>query len=157
MPCWWAMLHMMAASTAPPTCECSSVSSGRSSSRLATATPSSSLHARPSRPETETSQDCITPDPAERWASRDGRRLRYNGSEEPERERDQRKERIAVGDVVMLEDNAIEVLSYWDLRLGAWQVIGFVTSALEAVSRPILRIGDGRYLLLRQPPDLSEN
>lgn len=60
-------------------------------------------------------------------------------------------------DVVMLEDNAVEVLSYWELKPGDWQVIGFVTSALEAISRPILRIGGERYILLRQPPDLGEN
>lgn len=59
--------------------------------------------------------------------------------------------------VVMLEDNAIEVMSYWGLNLGDWRVIGFITTGLEQVSRPIIEIGGQRYVLRRQPPDLTEN
>lgn len=59
--------------------------------------------------------------------------------------------------VVMLEDNAIEVMSYWGLKPGDWRVIGFTTTGLEQVSRPIMEIGDQHYVLRRQPPDLTEN
>lgn len=59
--------------------------------------------------------------------------------------------------VVMLEDNAIEVMSYWGLKPSDWRVIGFITSGLERVSRPIIEIGGQRYVLRRQPSDLTEN
>src|SRR5689334_23209253 len=59
--------------------------------------------------------------------------------------------------VVLLDDNAIEVLSYWDLRAGAWQTVGFVAGSLDGVSRPIIQIGDARHVLRRQSPDLTEN
>ena len=59
--------------------------------------------------------------------------------------------------VVLLDDNAIEVLSYWDLRVGAWQTVGFVAGSLDGVSRPIIAIGDARYVLRHQAPDLTEN
>jgi Ser/Thr protein kinase RdoA (MazF antagonist) len=59
--------------------------------------------------------------------------------------------------VVLLEDNAREVLSYWGLRAGDWEVAGIITSGLEGISRPILVIGGQRYVLRRQADDLSEN
>lgn len=59
--------------------------------------------------------------------------------------------------VVMLEDNAIEVMSYWGLKSNDWRVIGFITSGLEQVSRPIIEIATMRYVLRRQPSDLTEN
>src|SRR5215469_181369 len=59
--------------------------------------------------------------------------------------------------VVLLEDNAREVLSYWGLRGGDWEVAGIITSGLEGISRPILVIGGQRYVLRRQADDLSEN
>ncbi|MGZ3666186.1 MAG: phosphotransferase enzyme family protein [Ktedonobacterales bacterium] len=59
--------------------------------------------------------------------------------------------------VVMLEDNAIEVMSYWGLNPGNWRVIGFITTGLEQVSRPIIEIGGQQYVLRRQPQDLTEN
>jgi Ser/Thr protein kinase RdoA (MazF antagonist) len=60
-------------------------------------------------------------------------------------------------EVVLLDDNATEVMSYWDLRPESWQVVGFVTSGLEGTSRPIMRIAGRRYLLRRQPSELTEN
>lgn len=59
--------------------------------------------------------------------------------------------------VVMLQDNAIEVMSYWGLKLGDWRVIGFITSGLEQVSRPIMEIAELWHVLRRQPTDLTEN
>jgi Ser/Thr protein kinase RdoA (MazF antagonist) len=59
--------------------------------------------------------------------------------------------------VVMLEDNAIEVMSYWGLRTNDWRVIGFITTGLEQVSRPIIEVATMRYVLRRQPSDLTEN
>jgi Ser/Thr protein kinase RdoA (MazF antagonist) len=59
--------------------------------------------------------------------------------------------------IVLLDDNAREVLSYWGLRAGDWEVAGIITSGLEAITRPILVIGGERYVLRRQANDLSEN
>lgn len=59
--------------------------------------------------------------------------------------------------VVLLDDNATEVMSYWDLKPEAWRIVGFVTSGLEGISRPIVEIAGQRYLLRRQPPELTEN
>lgn len=59
--------------------------------------------------------------------------------------------------VVLLEDQAMEVMSYWELKPGAWRVVGFITSDVEGISRPIMEIGNQRYVLRRQPPDLTEN
>ncbi len=59
--------------------------------------------------------------------------------------------------VVLLEDQAIEVLSYWGLKPGNWRTVGLVTSGLEGISRPIIEIAGERYVLRRQPPDLTEN
>lgn len=59
--------------------------------------------------------------------------------------------------VVMLEDNAIEVMSYWGVKPTDWRVIGFITTGLEQVSRPIIEIANERYVLRRQPSDLTEN
>jgi Ser/Thr protein kinase RdoA (MazF antagonist) len=59
-------------------------------------------------------------------------------------------------EVVLLEDNAVEVLSLWGLRPGDAQVVGVITSGLEGHSRPIVTIGGARYVLRRQPADLSE-
>jgi Ser/Thr protein kinase RdoA (MazF antagonist) len=60
-------------------------------------------------------------------------------------------------EVVMLKDNAVEVLSYWGLRPDDWRLVGLIKSGLEGHTRPILEIGGERYVLRRQPPDLSEN
>lgn len=59
--------------------------------------------------------------------------------------------------VVLLNDNATEVMSYWGLRPESWQIVGFVTCGLEGISRPVVRIADRRYLLRRQPQDMTEN
>ena len=59
-------------------------------------------------------------------------------------------------DVVLLDEQTSEVLSYWDLRPGTWQVAGVVKTSLEGVARPIIEIGGERYLLRRQPDDLTE-
>ena len=59
--------------------------------------------------------------------------------------------------VVMLNEPAIEVMSYWGLKPESWRVVGFVTSGLEGTSLPILQIADGRYLLRRLPDGMSEN
>jgi Ser/Thr protein kinase RdoA (MazF antagonist) len=60
-------------------------------------------------------------------------------------------------EIVLLEDNAVEVLALWGLRPGDWQLVGFVKSELERQSRPIVEIGGEHYLLRRQPPDLTED
>lgn len=60
-------------------------------------------------------------------------------------------------EVVMLDANVAEVLAQWGLHAGDFQVVGVVTSGLEGHTRPILTIAGGRYLLRRQPPDLTED
>ena len=59
-------------------------------------------------------------------------------------------------DVVMLDDQTAEVLSYWDLKPGMWRVAGIVTTSLEGLARPIVEIAGEQYLLRRQPDDLTE-
>jgi Ser/Thr protein kinase RdoA (MazF antagonist) len=59
--------------------------------------------------------------------------------------------------IVLLEDNAREVLSYWDLRAGDWEVTGVVTSGPGGIARPIVAISGQWYVLRRQPADLTEN
>lgn len=59
-------------------------------------------------------------------------------------------------EIVMLEDNAAEVLAHWGLKRGDAQTVGFVKSVLEGTTRPIVNIGGSRYVLRRQPPDLTE-
>lgn len=59
--------------------------------------------------------------------------------------------------VVMLDEPAIEVMSYWGLKPQSWRVVGFVTSEVESVSLPIVRIADERYMLRRQPDEMTEN
>ncbi len=59
--------------------------------------------------------------------------------------------------VVLLNEYATEAMSYWGFKPESWRVVGFVTSGLEGVSRPIMQIADARYVLRRQPDDLTEN
>lgn len=59
--------------------------------------------------------------------------------------------------VMMLDEPAIEVLSYWGLKPESWRVVGVVTSEVEGVSLPIVRIADERYVLRCQPEELTEN
>jgi Ser/Thr protein kinase RdoA (MazF antagonist) len=46
-------------------------------------------------------------------------------------------------------------LAAWKLKDGAWRVVGTVPGSRGAVLRPIVEIGEGRYVLRRQPPDLT--
>ncbi|HLZ23279.1 MAG TPA: phosphotransferase [Ktedonobacterales bacterium] len=59
--------------------------------------------------------------------------------------------------VVMLDEPAIEVLSYWGLKPESWRVVGVVTGEMDGASLPIVRIADERYVLRRQPAELTEN
>lgn len=59
-------------------------------------------------------------------------------------------------DVVMLDEQTGEVLSYWDLKPGMWSLAGIVRTSLEGVARPIVEVAGQRYLLRRQPDDLTE-
>ena len=60
-------------------------------------------------------------------------------------------------DVVMLDENAANTMSYWGLKPGDWRVAGMVRTGLEGISLPILQVADGRYVLKRQPDELTEN
>ena len=59
-------------------------------------------------------------------------------------------------DVVMLDEQTSEVLSYWGLKPGTWSLTGIVRTSLEGVARPIVEVAGQRYLLRRQPDDLTE-
>ncbi len=60
-------------------------------------------------------------------------------------------------EIVMLEDNTFDMLAYWGLKPGDVQVVGVVKSSFEARARPIVAIADARYVVRRQPPDLTES
>jgi Ser/Thr protein kinase RdoA (MazF antagonist) len=50
---------------------------------------------------------------------------------------------------------AREALGAWKLKDGAWRLVGTVPGSRGAVLRPVVEIGDTRYVLRRQPPDLT--
>jgi Ser/Thr protein kinase RdoA (MazF antagonist) len=50
---------------------------------------------------------------------------------------------------------AQEALAAWKLKDGAWRVVGAVPGSRGAIARPVVEIGDTRYVLRRQPPDLT--
>jgi len=60
-------------------------------------------------------------------------------------------------DVVMLDEDAAEAMSYWGLKPENWRLAGIVRTGLEGVSLPILQVADGRYMLKRQSDELTEN
>lgn len=60
-------------------------------------------------------------------------------------------------DVMMLDERAEETMSYWGLKPGDWRVAGVVRTGLEGISLPILQVAGGRYVLKRQPDELTEN
>ena len=59
--------------------------------------------------------------------------------------------------VVMLDENAANTVSYWGLKPENWRVAGVVRTGLEGISLPIIQVADGRYVLKRQPDELTEN
>jgi Ser/Thr protein kinase RdoA (MazF antagonist) len=48
-----------------------------------------------------------------------------------------------------------EALAAWKLKDGAWRLVGTVPGSRGAVLRPVVDIGETRYVLRRQPPDLT--
>ncbi len=50
---------------------------------------------------------------------------------------------------------AREALAAWKLKDGAWRLVGAVPGSRGAVLRPVVEIGEKRYVLRRQPPDLT--
>jgi Ser/Thr protein kinase RdoA (MazF antagonist) len=48
-----------------------------------------------------------------------------------------------------------EALAAWKLKDGAWRVVGAVPGSRGALMRPVVEIGGDRYVLRRQPPDLT--
>jgi Ser/Thr protein kinase RdoA (MazF antagonist) len=49
-----------------------------------------------------------------------------------------------------------EILALWGLKPGMWREVGQVASGLGAVSRPIVELDGYRYVIRRQPVDLTE-
>jgi Ser/Thr protein kinase RdoA (MazF antagonist) len=50
---------------------------------------------------------------------------------------------------------AREALAAWKLKDGSWRPVGTVPGSRGALLRPVVEIGDTRYVLRRQPPDLT--
>jgi Ser/Thr protein kinase RdoA (MazF antagonist) len=50
---------------------------------------------------------------------------------------------------------AREALAAWKLKDGAWRLVGTISGSRGAVLRPVVEVGDTRYVLRRQPPDLT--
>jgi Ser/Thr protein kinase RdoA (MazF antagonist) len=50
---------------------------------------------------------------------------------------------------------ARQALAAWKLKDGAWRLVGTVPGSRGAIMRPVVEIGDARYVLQRQPPDLT--
>ncbi len=50
---------------------------------------------------------------------------------------------------------ARQALAAWKLKDGAWRLVGTVPGSRGAILRPVVEIGDTRYVLQRQPPDLT--
>jgi Ser/Thr protein kinase RdoA (MazF antagonist) len=48
-----------------------------------------------------------------------------------------------------------EALAAWKLKENAWRLVGTVPGSRGAILRPVVEIGDRRYVLRRQPPDLT--
>src|SRR6478735_3125768 len=48
-----------------------------------------------------------------------------------------------------------EALAAWKLKDGAWRLVGTVPGSRGALLRPVVEIGEARYVLRRQPPDLT--
>ncbi len=56
----------------------------------------------------------------------------------------------------MQDEDIPEVLALWGLTPGSWQEVGTVLTSLGSSSRPILEVDGRRYILRRQPVDLTE-
>jgi Ser/Thr protein kinase RdoA (MazF antagonist) len=56
-----------------------------------------------------------------------------------------------------LRDEAVAALAAWGADPGGWRIVGAVPGSLGSELRPVIVIGDERYLLRRQPPDLDED
>src|SRR5262249_45968175 len=50
---------------------------------------------------------------------------------------------------------AREALAAWKLKDGAWRLVGTVAGSRGPVLRPVVEVGATRYVLRRQPPDLT--
>ena len=59
--------------------------------------------------------------------------------------------------IVMLDQQSADAISHWGAEPGSWQLVGFVRSAIQNIARPIIEIAGERYVLRRQPADLTEN
>ncbi len=56
-----------------------------------------------------------------------------------------------------LQDEVATVMTAWKMKPGVWQLIGTAPAMQGSESRPILQIAAARYVVRRQPPDLTEN
>ncbi len=55
------------------------------------------------------------------------------------------------------QDELMVVMSAWQLKPGTWQVVGEVPARFGGEARPVIAIGGVRFVVRRQPPDLTEN
>lgn len=56
-----------------------------------------------------------------------------------------------------VRDEATSALDAWDVEPGAWRIVGAVRGSLGSELRPVVEIAGERYLLRRQPPNLTED
>lgn len=55
-----------------------------------------------------------------------------------------------------VRDEAVAALAAWDVDPGEWRVADIVPGSLGSGVRPVVEIAGARFLLRRQPPDLTE-
>lgn len=56
-----------------------------------------------------------------------------------------------------MQAEARSALAAWRLEPGAWRIVGYARGMQGSALRPVIEIDDARWLLRRQPPDLSED
>ncbi|MGO8946301.1 MAG: phosphotransferase enzyme family protein [Ktedonobacterales bacterium] len=57
----------------------------------------------------------------------------------------------------MQDEDIPEILSLWGLAPGDWREVASVRSSLGSIARPVLELEGRRYILRRQPADLTED
>lgn len=65
--------------------------------------------------------------------------------------------RPAAEELDAMQTEARSVLAAWRLAPGAWRIVGYARGMQGSALRPIVEIDSARWLLRRQPPDLTED
>lgn len=59
--------------------------------------------------------------------------------------------------LAVLQDELVVIMASWGLKPAEYQVVGVLPAMQGAESRPLIDIATQRYVVRRQPPDLTEN